>query len=406
MDELDALRGMRTALAEEEHPDRIALRTDWRARAEVRPRRGGRAPLGRRRGFRMPLVSLAATAAVAAGAVTVVSVQPDAAPEEATVAQGGNVLLVAAANAQKAPAGKYWHVKRISGEIHAVGGSAANHYKVDSRQGGEGWAERGGKAIWAHIEYSDIPLTPEDRRKWRAAGSPKWAKIPNSEGGDAQMLLDMASPTQQGTPAWYPADDRYFGLTAAQIAALPTDPEALEESLLDLEGDWHAYSRNRNPEPIRALRGQERVRALSDVTQKLLSMAPAPPKVRAAAWRMLAAQPGVRAEGATTDPIGRRGTAVSLPLETTVPLGLYTAPKQLGTYRRQLIVDPAAGTLLAVRDLVATPPKGSRRLPPGDDGRPRRLEAADMPDRFHRPGELAGYEVYQVTEWTDAEPRR
>ncbi|MEW2354704.1 CU044_5270 family protein, partial [Spirillospora sp. NPDC029432] len=373
--------------------------------APLLDRRRPRHELRVRRGFAVPLASLAATAAVAAGAVAVVS-QPDGAPEEKAVAQGGNVLLVAAANAQKAPAGKYWHVKRVSGEIYAVGGSAADHYKVDSRQGGEGWAERGGKAIWAHIEYSDVPLTPEDARKWRAAGSPKWANIPNSEGGDEQMKLDMATPTQQGTPAWYPADDRYFGLTAAQIAALPTEPAALERSLLDLKGDWHAYSESRQSEPIRALRGPERVRALSEVTRTLLSTAPAPPKVRAAAFRMLAAQPGVRAEGRVTDPAGRPGTAVSLPLETTVPLGLYTAPKQLGTYRRQLIVDPAAGTLLAVRDLVATPPKGSRKLPAGDDGRPRSLKAENMPDRFHRPGELAGYEVYQVTEWTNAEPRR
>ncbi|MFC6879189.1 MULTISPECIES: hypothetical protein [Actinomadura] len=88
-----------------------------------------------------------------------------------------------------------------------------------------------------------------------------------------------------------------------------------------------------------------------------------------------------------------------------LPLGLFTVPKQLGTYRRQWIVDPANGTLLAIRDLVAKPPHGSRPLPPGDNGRPRSLKAANMPDRFHRPGELASYEVFEVSEWTNAEPR-
>jgi hypothetical protein len=94
---------------------------------------------------------------------------------------------------------------------------------------------------------------------------------------------------------------------------------------------------------------------------------------------------------------------VSLPLDTTTPLGLYTAPKQLGTYRRQFIVDPAGGSLLAIRDLVATPPHGGLKLPPGDRGEPRSLKAGDMPDRFHRPGELAAYQAFEIAEWTDVQ---
>jgi hypothetical protein len=95
---------------------------------------------------------------------------------------------------------------------------------------------------------------------------------------------------------------------------------------------------------------------------------------------------------------------ISLPVETTVPLGIYTAPKQLGTYRRQWIIDPGNGALLAIRELVATPPHGSRKLPPGDDGKPRRLTVDTQPDRFHKPGEVSQYEVYAVAEWTDAAP--
>ncbi|GAA4053736.1 hypothetical protein GCM10022214_00340 [Actinomadura miaoliensis] len=67
--------------------------------------------------------------------------------------------------------------------------------------------------------------------------------------------------------------------------------------------------------------------------------------------------------------MGRTGRVISLALATTVPLGLYTAPKQLGTYQRQWIIDPVGGRLLAIRDLVATPPHGSRARPPGDDRR-------------------------------------
>ncbi|MBC6456642.1 hypothetical protein [Actinomadura sp. HBU206391] len=93
---------------------------------------------------------------------------------------------------------------------------------------------------------------------------------------------------------------------------------------------------------MRALRGDKRVRALSDVAGTLPAGAPALPDLRAAAFRMLAGLPGVKTEGRATDPLGRAGTVVSLPVETTVPLGLYTAPKQLGT-RRQWIIDPDRG---------------------------------------------------------------
>lgn len=114
--------------------------------------------------------------------------------------------------------------------------------------------------------------------------------------------------------------------------------------------------------------------------------------------------PGVKAEGKTTDPLGRPGTVISLPVETTIPLGFYTAPKQLGAYRRQWIINHGNGTLLAMRDLVATPPHGSRKLPPGDDGKPRRLTVESQPDRFHKPHEVSEYEAYEVAEWTDAAP--
>ena len=86
-------------------------------------------------------------------------------------------------------------------------------------------------------------------------------------------------------------------------------------------------------------------------------------------------------------------------------MSLSTAPTQLGTYRHQRIIDPGNGTLLAMRDLVATPPRGSLKLPPGDDGRPRRLTVGSQPDRFHKPGEVSEYETYEVAEWTDTAPK-
>ncbi|TDD96320.1 CU044_5270 family protein [Actinomadura rubrisoli] len=344
-------------------------------------------------------IALAVGTAVATAGVAVVALRPG----DGSAPAPGNALLVAAASAQKAPAGRYWHAKTVLGEIYAVGARKATHYRVDSRQGIDNWTARDGRGSSANLDLPDVPVTAQDKQRWKAAGSPGWVKIPNSEGGEEQMLLEMNPPPGQMGPRM-PSDGRWYGLTLGQIAKLPTEPKALQNTLLGLKGDWHAYTSKTRKEPIRALSGQERVRALSDVAGTLLSTAPAPPKVRAATFRMLAALPGVRPQGRTVDPQGRPGTVVSLPLETTVELGLYTAPKQLGTYQRQFIIDPAAGKLLAIRDLVVNPPHGGRPLPTGDNGKPRRLEAKDMPDRFHQRGELAGYQLFEVSEWTDAVP--
>jgi hypothetical protein len=404
MDELDALRGLRTALAEEESPDALAARIHWRTDT-----RGGAAvPAARplRRRLRLPVAAGLAAALAAGAAAVVVTQSGDGAPDRTGGAPTeGNVLLVAATNAEKAPLGAYWHTRSISGEIYAVGKSADDFYKVDSRQGNETWTGRDGRGRTFHLDPADVPLTAQDARKWRAAGSRKMVRVPDPDGAVGSVYLDMGSTGPAGPFPVSPGDLAY-GLTPAKLAQLPTEPKALESALLDLRGDWHAYTAKPKKEAIRSLRGQERVRALSDVTTALLSTAPAPPKVRAAAFRMLAAQPGVRAGGRTVDPLGRTGNVISLPLTTTVPLGLYTAPKQLGTYTRELIVDPARGTLLAVRDLVATPPKGRRPVPAGDDGKPRALEAKNMPDRFSRPGDLASYQAFEVAQWTDQAPPR
>ncbi|MQY05935.1 CU044_5270 family protein [Actinomadura macrotermitis] len=395
MREIEALRQMRTALAEQEHPDRLAMRAGWRP--------GGPAPRARR-GWRLPVAGLLATATVAAGSAAVLSLTPD---EDAGTGapQPGDVLLVAATNALKARTGKYWHTRRIDGTIYAVGRTAADHYKIEARQGYETWVDPAGRGYPSSDDLPARPWTPEDMRKWRKAGAPSQVQIPSGDGSAPITLFMKPSPAQgrKFSKGWH-SGSRFYNLPIARLAQLPTEPKALENALLDLRGDWHAYSKQATEEPLRALRGPERVRALSDVLGDLLARQPAPARVRAAAFRLLAGLPGVRAEGRAADPLGRTGTVVSLPLETTIPLGVFSAPKQLGTYRRQWIIDPGTGTLLAIRDLVARPPHGSRALPPGDDGRPRRLTVATQPDRFHKPGEVAAYEVFEAAGWTDTAP--
>ncbi|MDL4771952.1 CU044_5270 family protein [Actinomadura xylanilytica] len=392
MDELDALRGMRTTLAEQENPDRLALRTNWRRPAPARRSR---------RGLKISMVSVAATAAVVGGSVAAISMTSDGKPSTGETPVLGNALLVAATNAQKAPDGAYWHTSYIAGHIDGVG-TKANHYKVDSQVRYQAWTDKQGNRA-SNMSDGGRPLTAEDERKWEAAGSPKEVTVP-VDGGDGVVFMNPMPPRKSLTGFRPDTDWRYFGLTPQQVAALPTDAKALENYLLDLKGDWKAFAPKRENAPMRNLKGTQLNRALSDVASSLLAEAPSPPKVRAAAFRMLAGLPGLKTEGTGTDPLGRTGTVVSLPVGSTTPLGIYTAPKQLGTYRRQWIIDPASGLLLATRDLVMTPPHGSKKLPPGDDGKPRSLEVKDMPDRFHKPGEMVAYEAYEVTEWTDKKP--
>ncbi|MFB4276177.1 CU044_5270 family protein [Nonomuraea sp. MTCD27] len=394
MDELDALRQLRTTLAREETPERLALRTNWRSDPPPRIRRT----------LRISLVSAIATAALVAGSMAAVSLAPPGdrpiRPIRPSESPPGNALLVAAANVRKGPLGAYWHTTRITGKIYAVGDSAADHYKVESRMRYDTWTDRSGAACRTHEDLPARPWTAHDRRKWQEAGSPMKVRVPTPQ-GRGTLFLEAANREPACRRA---ADQRFFGLTPRQLAALPTQPEQLENALLNLKGDWEAYAPKVTRQPIRALPEDKRVRALSDVAGTLLAGAPVPPEVRAAAFRMLATLPGVRVEGRAADPLGRPGVVISLPLETTIPLGLSTAPEQLGTYRRQWIINPDDGTLLAMRDLVATPPRGSRSLPPGDDGRPRRLTVGSQPDRFHQPGEVSEYETYEITEWTDTAP--
>ncbi|MFD0899041.1 CU044_5270 family protein [Actinomadura sediminis] len=395
MDEIDALRGMRTTLAEEEPPEALATRIDWRNdRRSAPPKRERRRPR-----FALPLVSVVAAGAAAVAAVALV---PDGGDGGEVRAAPGNVLLAAAENAEKAPTARFWHTETVTGDVFAVGKSAKNHYKVDSRQRVVNWVGPDGKGTSTNVDVPDRPLTMTDAQKWQAAGSPGKVEVPDPEGGPRNILY--LNETINGPSM--PLDGEYHGLSAEEIRALPTEPEALKEALRGLKGRWHAYTSDETgEEPIRALEGEAETRALSEVAGTLLSTAPTPPKVRAAAFRMLATLPGVRAGGQATDRMGRTGVAVTLPLKTITPLGIYTAPKRLGTYTRQWIVDPGEGALLEIRDLVATPPKGSRAIPPGDDGKPRSIEAANMPDRFHKPGELAGYQLFAVAEWTNDKPK-
>jgi hypothetical protein len=206
---------------------------------------------------------LVAAAAAAAVVVATVPSTPASSPPQAVapVVTGTQVLLAAATVAEQSSAGtgKYWHVKTT-----------------------------GAKDVY---EY------------WYSADSHLWFRGAKS-GGQVKPL------------GLFPLKLAATDVTFEQLRTLPTDPAALRDWLVDAI----AHSNARTSAGPFTAADRERELLLSMVS--LVSTLPAPPAVRAAAFRAIAAYPGVRDLG----PV-RGGHGFLLP----------------GEYR--LVVDPATGRI-------------------------------------------------------------
>jgi hypothetical protein len=157
---------------------------------------------------------------------------------------------------------------------------------------------------------------PADQATWKRLGSP-----------DLVQQITGVPASQAGKVNNYP------GLTDAEIKdlskndsaespkTLPTDRTRLEALL---RKEWTAQVKAHNTEDNFAL-------TVFGLAQDLLT-GPVRPATRAALYRILADQPGIKLGGPVTDSQGRPGTAVD-----------YT--NSLGTIR--LILNPATGRLLS-----------------------------------------------------------
>jgi hypothetical protein len=214
-----------------------------------------------------PLAIGAGLVAVAAAAAVVVALPgtPAEAPPPQAVAPvvtGAQVLLAAATVAEHAPAGtgEYWYIKTVSS-----------------------------KQVY---EY------------WYAADGHRWFRGAKSGG--------RVVPLGLGVPLRLAATE----VTFEQLRTLPTDPAALRNWLVTAI----AHSNARTSAGPLTASDRERELLLSLVS--LVSTLPAPPAVRAAAFRAIAAYPGVQDLGAVP---GGRG---------------FLLP---GEYR--LVVDPSTGRI-------------------------------------------------------------
>lgn len=274
----------------------------------------------RRLPWRAGAIGLAAVAAAAATAVFLGQITLTASPSPTvtpggTVLSGTSILLAAAAKAQAAPEGAYWHLKQLYVGSAGPYGQNGNTYRLETSYLSETWVAKDGRG-W--IGRRQLAARPLDVEAWRRDGSPtEWEM--GKDGG-----VHSTSPGE-GTLTRLKGEQKLYWsampLTLKEIEALPADPEALKK---------------RAAEAIRS--DQDFAGSVEDglppTLASLLYELPASPQVRSAAYQALATLPAVRVEGRTTDPQGRPGVAVTFPIQQGRPT------------QGRLIIDPDTSKVL------------------------------------------------------------
>ncbi|MEU8630872.1 CU044_5270 family protein [Amycolatopsis sp. NPDC048633] len=259
---MDDLQTLRAALRTDEPAQDVVNRSRHRLQNHMltgRRKRTGRLAVG------AGLVAVAAAAAVVVATLpgTPAPAPPPAPQAAAPVAvTGQEVLLAAATVAARTPAstGTYWHIKIAESETY---------------------------------EY------------WTKADGQKWFR--GAKTGNRVVSLMSPTPFRLGGAE----------VTMDQILALPAEPAALRDWIADAVA--HSDIRT-SAGPLTA---DQRKQAVLEGLVSLVSTLPAPPAVRAASFRAIAAYPGVRAVGAVP---GGQGLQVPGPGGSAL-----------------LVVDPATG---------------------------------------------------------------
>jgi hypothetical protein len=302
------------------------------------PRGGSATRPARRPARRLVLASLLpATAIVAVGALVLAShgTAPAAGGSTATQAAPGtahDLLLVAAQHSASSTAtsGKYVVVSQELGELHQVG-PASRPYHVMLRNAVERWysATPVATVIGFHQSLGAAPATPGDAAAWRADGSPKtWVEPPPANQPDAKPVVIDSAPGGRfvgrlsDSVAWLAGST----VSAAELAALPSEPAALRQWLL-----------NR----LALNNVQEDASYTLFVAGTAIVLNPAVrAQVRAAAYQMLADLDGVTSIGQVKDQHGRSGVAVG-----------YARKGDGGHWAQsRLVIDPKTGQALADED--------------------------------------------------------
>jgi hypothetical protein len=268
------------------------------------------------------------------------------------------VLLAAAATSERLPSttGRYWHAEIRNVPFRVTVEHGGIRYRLDMTvDQTNAWIARSpGDLSWYLRDSKPTFTAPAaaDAAAWRHDGSPtvfiKAQPRPvccRPLSADSEVLrpwkAGKAAPggwrlaSQSTLPGLYVKGQRSIFLgesrhkvSVKEIMTLPADPARLKTRLQALI----------DPVALKSL-GRTPVEGMYDAVRDLLILAPAPPKVRAAAFRLLATFPGVKALGKVRDPLGREGIGL-----------IVTDPsfRQGGSYQDRFIIDPATSNILAI----------------------------------------------------------
>jgi hypothetical protein len=252
------------------------------------------------------------------------------------------VLLAAAVRAESVPtSGAFWHVRSSStttwpNEL----GRGDNRYTVEVHSVTELWTTREGQTWWGQREWV-TPKSPEDEAAWRRDGSPsKWCMGKTDTEPPRPNCLHTApgtaSLTRVGLDTFVVVEGRE--LTFAQLQRLPDDPEALRDWVVDAVED------DLDPSASADILEDN----VAEVLANLLVDVPAPPGVRAAAYRALADMPNVRSTGPTRDELGRAGVGILIDAPDSAAILVPRGGQfEAGEFIRKLIIDPDTSHVLA-----------------------------------------------------------
>ncbi|MFG3706934.1 CU044_5270 family protein [Micromonospora sp. NPDC047670] len=308
-------------------------------------------------------------------AVNTPTVTPTSAADGPAPRTARELLLVAAersATADAATSGRYRVVEREHGSLFQVG-PKDRRYQVVSRTSIRDWHPTSPSEVGVSVsrELGAAPFSADDRAAWQADGSPtRWVEpsdppqseptvISGTPGPEFVRRATSPEPAAREAKGPGPTDDRetYYlaggPITAAGLADVPTDPAKLKAWL----------SKRLNASEIESATDF----GLFSSAKNLVFDLPVSPKVRAAAYQMLADVRGVTSLGAVTDQRGRAGMAVAFArkgdggnwvqtrliidhrtgqalAEESWDLGTGSAPKGPGTFTGYTLVVSAAYT--------------------------------------------------------------
>ncbi|MEU9837439.1 CU044_5270 family protein [Streptosporangium sp. NPDC048047] len=299
-------------------------------RGDRRPGTGERTGRWRRSGVRPRPWAIAGgglvAAATAALAVTVavpgsdpVRLSPGAgtsATARAGQPDARRILLAAASatvtGAAKEPSGgAYWRVRTVT-DLPVV--DPTGRYLLRHRVSDETWLARrpGGRSVRVHQDLGTQPATPDDEAAWRAAGSPRTWRYPQGTRDKGYVLSNESLRSSPGTPVTTSLPDVQEGKGGTLLTRMLTWDELSE--VPDEAGRLRAYLEERITRELVNGNGGAPDLRMERVLQRscvdLIVRLPVTPEVRAAAYEILAALPGMRSAGEVTDPLGRTGQAV------------------------------------------------------------------------------------------------